>query len=112
MVCRYKDYVMTESGLQYTDLKEGTGETPKLGDTVVIDWDGYTIGEWHMRSGPTTSLPTSPSFPPSLVPTVPPTPSHGSISSPMRSLSLRVPMRVCTHGFVFSRLKGCLCSVG
>eukprot|EP00884_Botryococcus_braunii_P007764 jgi/Botrbrau1/1698/Bobra.116_2s0040.1 len=41
---RYKDYVMTESGLQYTDLKEGTGEMPKPGDTVVIDWDGYTIG--------------------------------------------------------------------
>lgn len=35
---------MTGSGLQYTDLVQGTGEMPKPGDTVVIDWDGYTIG--------------------------------------------------------------------
>lgn len=45
VACRYKDYVMTGSGLQYTDLVQGTGEMPKPGDTVVIDWDGYTIGK-------------------------------------------------------------------
>ena len=45
-MCRYQDYVMTKSGLQYTDLVQGTGEAPKPGDTVVIDWDGYTIGEF------------------------------------------------------------------
>ena len=35
---------MTSSGLQFKDLKEGTGDSPSPGATVVIDWDGYTIG--------------------------------------------------------------------
>ncbi|PON91765.1 Peptidyl-prolyl cis-trans isomerase, FKBP-type [Trema orientale] len=26
------------------DLRLGDGPTPKIGDTVVVDWDGYTIG--------------------------------------------------------------------
>ncbi|XP_052186186.1 peptidyl-prolyl cis-trans isomerase FKBP19, chloroplastic isoform X2 [Diospyros lotus] len=41
---RYPDYTETESGLQYKDLRGGSGPTPKSGDTVVVDWDGYTIG--------------------------------------------------------------------
>ncbi|CAL0308252.1 unnamed protein product [Lupinus luteus] len=41
---RYPDYTETESGLQYKDLRPGYGPTPKNGETVVIDWDGYTIG--------------------------------------------------------------------
>ncbi|CAM8879488.1 unnamed protein product [Rhodiola kirilowii] len=41
---RYPDYTETESGLQYKDLRVGSGPTPKMGDTVVVDWDGYTIG--------------------------------------------------------------------
>lgn len=41
---RYADYSETESGLQYKDLRAGNGPSPKIGDTVVIDWDGYTIG--------------------------------------------------------------------
>ncbi|KXZ51335.1 hypothetical protein GPECTOR_13g822 [Gonium pectorale] len=40
----YKDYTTTPSGLQYQDLKVGEGDLPQPGDTVVIDWDGYTIG--------------------------------------------------------------------
>ncbi|KAM6570591.1 hypothetical protein CsatB_018576 [Cannabis sativa] len=40
----YPDYTQTESGLQYKDLRVGEGPTPKMGDTVVVDWDGYTIG--------------------------------------------------------------------
>jgi FKBP-type peptidyl-prolyl cis-trans isomerase len=36
---------MTESGLQYKDYKEGTGEVPKDGDTAIVDWGGYTIGK-------------------------------------------------------------------
>eukprot|EP00879_Flechtneria_rotunda_P009077 GHRR01009504.1.p1 GENE.GHRR01009504.1~~GHRR01009504.1.p1 ORF type:complete len:268 (+),score=68.52 GHRR01009504.1:109-912(+) len=40
----YPDFTMTPSGLQYKDLREGTGETPQPGDTLIIDWDGYTIG--------------------------------------------------------------------
>ncbi|XP_054806694.1 peptidyl-prolyl cis-trans isomerase FKBP19, chloroplastic isoform X5 [Prosopis cineraria] len=41
---RYPDYAETESGLQYKDLRIGYGPNPKVGDTVVVDWDGYTIG--------------------------------------------------------------------
>ncbi|KAJ8562820.1 hypothetical protein K7X08_031272 [Anisodus acutangulus] len=41
---RYPDYTETQSGLQYKDLRVGSGPTPKIGETVVVDWDGYTIG--------------------------------------------------------------------
>lgn len=41
---RYPDYTETNSGLQYKDLRVGSGPIPKVGDTVVVDWDGYTIG--------------------------------------------------------------------
>ncbi|XWS63474.1 hypothetical protein CRYUN_Cryun06bG0100600 [Craigia yunnanensis] len=41
---RFPDYTETESGLQYKDLRVGDGPTPKMGETVVVDWDGYTIG--------------------------------------------------------------------
>ncbi|KAL5717154.1 Peptidyl-prolyl cis-trans isomerase fkbp19 [Ranunculus cassubicifolius] len=41
---RYPDYTETESGLQYKDLRAGSGPSPKMGETVVVDWDGYTIG--------------------------------------------------------------------
>lgn len=40
----YKDFVQTDSGLQYKDVREGSGNSPKAGDRVVIDWEGYTIG--------------------------------------------------------------------
>ncbi|XP_010453412.1 PREDICTED: peptidyl-prolyl cis-trans isomerase FKBP19, chloroplastic [Camelina sativa] len=41
---KYPDYTETQSGLQYKDLRVGTGPTAKKGDKVVVDWDGYTIG--------------------------------------------------------------------
>lgn len=41
---RYPDYTETNSGLQYKDLRAGNGPSPKVGETVVVDWDGYTIG--------------------------------------------------------------------
>ncbi|KAL2559979.1 Peptidyl-prolyl cis-trans isomerase FKBP19 [Forsythia ovata] len=41
---RYPDYTETDSGLQYKDLRVGNGPSPKNGETVVVDWDGYTIG--------------------------------------------------------------------
>ncbi|GER39237.1 peptidyl-prolyl cis-trans isomerase [Striga asiatica] len=41
---KYPDYTETISGLQYKDLRMGDGPTPKIGETVVVDWDGYTIG--------------------------------------------------------------------
>ncbi|PSC76101.1 ER lumen -retaining receptor [Micractinium conductrix] len=40
----YSDYVQTPSGLQYQDLKPGSGPTPKAGQTCVVDWSGVTIG--------------------------------------------------------------------
>jgi hypothetical protein len=39
----YPDYVLTESGLQYKDLRIGAGEKPVKGDRVVIDWDGTVM---------------------------------------------------------------------
>lgn len=41
---RYPDFTETKSGLQYKDLRKGDGPVPKIGDLVVVDWDGYTIG--------------------------------------------------------------------
>ncbi|XP_058102882.1 peptidyl-prolyl cis-trans isomerase FKBP19, chloroplastic isoform X2 [Magnolia sinica] len=41
---RYPDYTETQSGLQYKDLRVGSGLTAKMGETVVVDWDGFTIG--------------------------------------------------------------------
>ncbi|KMZ59387.1 Peptidyl-prolyl cis-trans isomerase FKBP19, chloroplastic [Zostera marina] len=41
---KYPDYTETESGLQFKDLRTGDGLPPKIGQTVVVDWDGYTIG--------------------------------------------------------------------
>lgn len=41
----YPDFKQIEkSGLQYKPVKEGDGATPKVGDRVVVDWEGYTIG--------------------------------------------------------------------
>jgi peptidylprolyl isomerase len=36
-----KDYTTTESGLKYYDLVPGTGETPKAGQTVVVQYTGW-----------------------------------------------------------------------
>lgn len=41
---KYPDYTETPSGLQFKDLREGTGPNPNPGDIVVVDWDGFTIG--------------------------------------------------------------------
>ena len=35
---------MTDSGLQYKDLRDGSGGTASEGSHVTIDWDGYTLG--------------------------------------------------------------------
>lgn len=40
----YSDYVATPSGLQYTDIREGTGPQPRKGQMAVVDWSGVTIG--------------------------------------------------------------------
>lgn len=49
-LCRYSDYTRTESGLQYQDLREGTGKSAAPGAQVTVDWDGYTIGEHLLAS--------------------------------------------------------------
>lgn len=41
---RIADYTLTSSGLQYKDLVMGKGGDVGEGDTILIDWDGYTIG--------------------------------------------------------------------
>jgi hypothetical protein len=34
----YPDYTKTETGLQYKDVKTGSGASPEPGDRVVFDW--------------------------------------------------------------------------
>lgn len=36
-----KKMTTTESGLQYRDIKEGTGAQPKKGDTVIVHYTGW-----------------------------------------------------------------------
>ena len=40
----YPDYEQLPSGLQYKLVKPGDGKSPKKGDKVSVDWEGYTIG--------------------------------------------------------------------
>ncbi|KAJ8901515.1 hypothetical protein NDN08_007359 [Rhodosorus marinus] len=41
---KYPDFQVTESGLQYRDVRVGGGPSPNVGDRVVVDWEGYTLG--------------------------------------------------------------------
>ncbi len=43
-VQEYPDFTQTSEGWSYKDVKVGTGESPKIGDRVVYEWSGYTIG--------------------------------------------------------------------
>jgi hypothetical protein len=36
-------------GVQYKDVKVGSGETPEKGDRVVYDWEGFTIGNTNIN---------------------------------------------------------------
>ncbi|KAK6160486.1 hypothetical protein DH2020_003867 [Rehmannia glutinosa] len=40
----YSDSIEKLSGKLYKNLGLGSGSTPKIGEIVVVDWDGYTIG--------------------------------------------------------------------
>lgn len=43
--CRYPDFTLTESGLQYKNLAVGTGDQiVSVGDKIVVDWSGVTLG--------------------------------------------------------------------
>lgn len=41
---KYPDFILTDSGLQYKDLRDGSGGVAKDGSRVTVDWDGYTLG--------------------------------------------------------------------
>jgi len=43
-VMSYSDFEKSGTGLLYKDAVRGKGPSPALGDRVVIDWTGYTIG--------------------------------------------------------------------
>eukprot|EP00884_Botryococcus_braunii_P022786 jgi/Botrbrau1/9191/Bobra.0236s0020.1 len=38
------DFITTPSGLKVLDIRLGTGESPREGDRVSVDWAGYTAG--------------------------------------------------------------------
>ena len=40
----YSDFTKTSEGWQFKDVKAGNGDSPVIGDRVVFDWSGYTIG--------------------------------------------------------------------
>jgi FKBP-type peptidyl-prolyl cis-trans isomerase len=43
-VQEYADFTSTSEGWSYRDVTIGNGESPAMGDRVVYDWSGYTIG--------------------------------------------------------------------
>lgn len=43
-VQEYADFTKTSEGWSYRDVTLGTGTSPAMGDRVVFDWSGYTIG--------------------------------------------------------------------
>mmetsp|Transcript_27365 Transcript_27365/g.40074 ORF Transcript_27365/g.40074 Transcript_27365/m.40074 type:complete len:237 (+) Transcript_27365:76-786(+) len=45
-VQEYEDFEESKNGWRYRDVNKGNGGAPgaKLGDRVVLDWSGYTIG--------------------------------------------------------------------
>ena len=45
------DFKVSESGLKYLDLKEGSGQEPKPGSRCVVHWAGYTEGYQGKRFG-------------------------------------------------------------
>ncbi|KAL3905181.1 MAG: hypothetical protein SGARI_004581, partial [Bacillariaceae sp.] len=43
-VQEYADFTRTNEGWSYRDATTGTGASPGMGDRVVYEWSGYTIG--------------------------------------------------------------------
>ena len=52
---------MTESGLQYSVIKEGTGKSPKATDTVVCHYEGFltngTVFDSSIQRGEPAAFP-------------------------------------------------------
>ena len=42
-------FMCVRVGVQYKDVKVGSGETPDKGDRVVYDWEGFTIGNKNIN---------------------------------------------------------------
>ena len=43
-VQQYSDFTESPAGFSYRDVSTGNGEAAQMGDRVVFDWSGYTIG--------------------------------------------------------------------
>ena len=43
-VQEYEDFKQQSEGYSVRDVQVGKGESPQMGDRVVFDWSGYTIG--------------------------------------------------------------------
>lgn len=41
---QYDDFMQLPNGVSYRDVSQGKGEAARVGDRVVYDWSGYTIG--------------------------------------------------------------------
>ena len=41
---QYEDFTKAPEGFSYRDVNVGTGVSPSIGDRVVYEWSGYTIG--------------------------------------------------------------------
>lgn len=41
---QYEDFTKAPEGFSFRDVTLGTGDFPKIGDRVVFEWSGYTIG--------------------------------------------------------------------
>ena len=40
----FSDFELNDSGLQFKDYKPGSGDSPKVGDRVTLEWTGVTVG--------------------------------------------------------------------
>ena len=53
---------MTDSGLQYKDLRDGSGGVAKDGARVTVDWDGYTLGYYGRPFEARNKVLTAPAY--------------------------------------------------
>jgi hypothetical protein len=58
----YDDFKETPEGWSYREVTKGKGDAAAMGDRVVYDWSGYTIGKTSLMSMYVRSLPERPSL--------------------------------------------------